>query len=552
MGPGRAAGRLLCCLALALVAGGASCVPDAPPKLELSADVLVPERLGVVLWVDGLDIEFFESLQKAGRLPNITRYLIRRGVTVDEAIGSLPTITYANNVSFATGLFPGHHGIVGNKWFDRYRLIFQDYSFIKTYRQVDADFTAGTIYEALADEYTATILTPVRRGATRNIDNWATAGVAWFFGYQATVNHLTTLRFELISRLAKRTGRWPRFILAYFVTPDTVGHAHGTKAPPYTEMILDVDRQVGHICRSLEAAGLLDRTYLTLISDHGFVDVRAHLDVAEYFRKTLGVPTISRMFGRGAAFEKRVGHFAEARAVVVAGGNRRCSIHLRPGRHWWRRPSPEEIDNFGVSSCADGTSGDLPSRLARLPAVDLLMVRLGGDSVRVQDRHGVGVIDRLLRQGRKCYRYRLVSGTDPLGYASNPTAAALIDGRYHDADAWLRATLETSRPDTVVQLVELNDSPRNGDIVLFAADGWDFAEGDRGGHGGLLRHEVVVPWLWAGPGLPAHARIRGARTVDLMPTILHLMGRGEAVPGGLDGKSIAERLLSARPGAGAE
>jgi len=541
---------LWCALAAALSAGG--CVPDAPPRIALAETTVVPAPVGLVFWVDGLDVEVFDTLQRAGKLPNITRYLIDRGVTVRQAVASAPTITYANNVSFLTGLLPGHHGIVGNKWFDRHRLIYQDYGVIKTYQQVDGDLGGvRTIFEALSDEFTASILTPVRRGATRNIDNWASAGVAWHFGYQATVNHLTTLRFELIARAANDGGRWPKFIYAYFVTPDTAGHAHGTRTGPYVEIILDVDRQIGHVCEALATAGLLDRTVMTLISDHGFVDTPKHFDVADYFRKTLKIATISKKFGRDELFEKRIAHFGTARAVVVTGGMRRTNIHLRAGKHWWRRPTEKQIDKFphcvGLHTAGVPIQPELPELLARHPATDLVMVRLGDHSVRVQNEAGVGVIDRVLRGRAKAYRYRVIRGTDPLGYASDPKAAALMDGGHHGGDAWLTATAGTRRPDLVVQLIELNDSPRSGDVVLFAADGWALGGDEKGGHGGLLRHEIVVPWVWAGPGLPAKASISVARTVDLTPTMLHLIGRADAIGGGLDGVSIADRLRRARP-----
>ena len=310
--------RIIICLFVpSVIMMGLACVPDAPPKVDVSPETQVPEKMGLVIWIDGLDINVFHSLQKAGQLPNITKYLINRGVMVKSAVASLPTITYANDVSFATGVLPGHHGIVANKWFDRYSLIFHDYGFIKTYRDVDFDFTYPTIYELLHDEYTATVLVPVRRGATRNIDNWASAGISWYFGLQKNVNHLTTVRFELINNVANLTGRWPRFILAYYVTPDTIGHMYGTTGGNYTDMIIDVDRQVGNICQALEKANLLEKTYITLVSDHGFVNTPNHFDVVNYFRKTLGIATINKMFGKDVPFERRLQHFAKARAVIA-------------------------------------------------------------------------------------------------------------------------------------------------------------------------------------------------------------------------------------------
>lgn len=543
-------------LVISIVLGGIACVPDTPPPVRLAPETRVPEKMGLVIWVDGLDIDVFNSLQKTNRLPNITKYLINRGVTVKSSVASLPTITYANDVSFVTGVFPGHHGIIANKWFDRYSLIFYDYGFIKTYRDVDFDFTYPTIYELLHDEYTATILVPVRRGATRNIDNWASAGISWYFGLQKNINHLTTVRFELISDVANLTGRWPKFILAYYVTPDTIGHMHGTTDGHYADMIIDVDKQVGNICQALEKANLLEKTYITLVSDHGFVNTPNHFDVVSYFRKNLGIETISKMFGKDVPFERRVRHFAKARAVIIVSGKRFCSIHLRAGKHWWERPTLREINNFvqkfGTIRDKDKTTIDkipLPESLAAQEAVEMLVIRAGDNSIILGNKTGLGKIDRITRDGEKLYRYGVIKGSDPLGYSTVAQAAVLMDGRYHDAETWLKASINTAHPDCVVQLIELSDSPRSGDIMLFARDGWDFDSSshpsNRGGHGGILRHEIIVPWIWAGPGIPAGKTIAVARTVDLMPTMLDLLGRAGFLKDRLDGTSIADKLKHA-------
>jgi len=533
---------------------GLACVPDAPPKVVILPETHVPEKMGLVIWVDGLDINVFNSLLKAGQLPNITKYLIKRGVVVESAVASLPTITYANDVSFATGVFPGHHGIVANKWFDRYSLIFHDYGFIKTYRDVDFDFTYPTIYELLHDEYTATILVPVRRGATRNIDNWASAGISWYFGLQKNINHLTTVRFELISNVANLTGRWPKFILAYYVTPDTIGHMHGTTDGHYADMIIDVDRQIGNICQALEKANLLEKTYITLVSDHGFVNTPNHFDVVSYFRKNLGIETINKMFGKNVPFEQRLRHFAKARAVIAVSSKRFCAIHLRSRKHWWERPTIEEIENFvqkfgTVKDKKTIAKASLPELLANQEAIELVVVRAGDNAVRVYNKNGIGIIERIIRDKQKLYRYRVVKGVDPLGYSTSCPAAKLMDGKYHDAEVWLKASIDTPHPDCVVQLIELSDSPRSGDIMLFARDGWDFDSpkhpSNRGGHGGIVRHEIIVPWIWAGPGIPHGRTIRAARTVNLMPTMLELIGRAERIKIKLDGISIAKRLKEA-------
>ena len=113
-----------------------------------------------------------------------------------DAVASYPTITYANSVSFVTGVLPAHHGIMGNKWFDREEMFLEDYTHMDSYRRVDGDFNTPTIYEMLSDQPTATITVPVRRGATRAVDNWASVGIAWFFGLTKTVDDLSVKRLE--------------------------------------------------------------------------------------------------------------------------------------------------------------------------------------------------------------------------------------------------------------------------------------------------------------------------------------------------------------------
>ena len=100
---------------------------------------------------------------------------------------------------------------------------------------------------------------------------------------------------------------------------------------------------------------------------------------------------------------------------------------------------------------------------------------------------------------------------------------ACSSARAHEADEWLEATAETEYPDLVVQLPEFFDSPRSPDVFVSPADGYGFTSGNAAGHGSLSRSETVVPFLFAGPGVPP-GRLHAARTVDLAPTLLAYLG----------------------------
>jgi hypothetical protein len=195
--------------------------------------------------------------------------------------------------------------------------------------------------------------------------------------------------------------------------------------------------------------------------------------------------------------------------------------------------------------------GDL---IQTLLALDGVLLAVHGDRgypeshVEIMSTAGDAVVTRVRQDGKKLYSYRVSRGQDPLGYTQAPAAAALSDGRLHTADQWLAATIATEYPDFVSQLPEMFDSPRAGDLALFAQRGWDFANGSHGGHGGLTRDETVVPMVFAAPDLPQGARLPYARTVALVPTLIDwLRGRKDpAIFRYFDADSLLDNLRAAR------
>ncbi len=521
-----------------VLSGLTGCGASRRPNVQLDRNVQRPDHAVVLITVDGLAADEFDELLAAGKLPNIRANLIDRGVRVRRAVASQPTITYANLTTILTGCYSGRHGILGNEWFDRNELLFRDYTTTATYRLVDGDYATPTLFDHLAPARSVSIQCASRRGVSRTIDNWASSGIRWFFGCFADVDRLIPLRMELIAQDANRWGAWPTLIHAYFPAVDEVGHRHGPDSPQYRQAVVNVDRQIGRLVQAVRDAGMVDRTFWVLTSDHGQVPSAPDrfLDVAGLLRRS-GFTVESRA-GAVAFWEEHHRHYAKIDAVVVTGGDRRATIHLRGSGGWRQRPAFAQVRALLDLAC--GSEAGPWTR----PQIGLALAArrdpdTGEQTIEVYSPRGHSRLRRRHVDSRAEYGYEVIT-TDALGGG--------VPAGWHDAEAWLALTAETQYPDLVVPLVELFDSARAGDVMLVAADDWDFARGNRGGHGGVAVGDALIPMVFAGPGLPAGGGIDHARLVDVAPTVLGLLRPTLAVTpiNRFDGLDRSEQLRNAR------
>jgi arylsulfatase A-like enzyme len=84
----------------------------------------------------------------------------------------------------------------------------------------------------------------------------------------------------------------------------------------------------------------------------------------------------------------------------------------------------------------------------------------------------------------------------------------------------------------VVRIIESNVGLENSLIVFMSDHGEEFGDHGKYGHGHSFHREVVeVPVILAGPSLPAGEVVdETVRTIDLLPTILDLVGEPERTP----------------------
>src|SRR5579862_8666302 len=147
---------------------------------------------------------------------------------------SFPSITFPNHVSLVTGLYPEHHGIVGNSFWDPARR--EEYNIQRT----GADgswYQAGTPLWVLAEQQhmnAACMFWPTCDGEIRGVRPayWKKYDTA--FPDPARVS-------QVIDWLKLPEQQRPHFITLYFSDVDSAGHRYGPESPETAEAVMRVD-----------------------------------------------------------------------------------------------------------------------------------------------------------------------------------------------------------------------------------------------------------------------------------------------------------------------
>jgi hypothetical protein len=202
----------------------------------------------------------------------------------------------------------------------------------------------------------------------------------------------------------------------------------------------------------------------------------------------------------------------------MVAGNGSAMVYARPGLprvERWPLERLRKAETFG-------SKRDLIAALVQEPAVAFVAGESETGGVWVESGAGAA---RLTLEA-DVVTYRPVTG-DPL-LVGRPWSASSRE--------WLEATWDGAFPDAPFHLFDQFKSPRSGDLVVIAREGYDFRDRfevpeHKAGHGSLIRAHMQTP-VWSSrpiPNLPL-------RTVDLFPAMLDWLG--VPLPRGIDGEFV--------------
>jgi predicted AlkP superfamily pyrophosphatase or phosphodiesterase len=195
-------------------------------------------------------------------------------------IPSYPSLTFPNHYTLVTGLYPEHHGIVANKFYDpvrKQRFAYNDAS------SKDGSWYGGTPLWVLAE----------KQGMRSACFFWPASeaeigGMRPSYYLKFDDHFPDPKRIEqVVSWLRLPAEQRPHFITLYYSNVDHAGHDYGPDSPQTAAAVAHVDQLVGDLWAKIRKLEL--SVDLIVVSDHGmereqgaWIDLDKYADLSHF------------------------------------------------------------------------------------------------------------------------------------------------------------------------------------------------------------------------------------------------------------------------------
>jgi predicted AlkP superfamily pyrophosphatase or phosphodiesterase len=202
--------------------------------------------------------------------PNLVAMAARGATAPDGMIPSYPSSTFPNHLTIITGLYPEHHGIVANVFYDPARD--ETYNYADRKAAWDGSWYAGVPLWSLAENNrmrAACFFWPASEAQMPNDEQHWTAGnrrPSYFVPYEPQVPNDERVE-QAIAWLKLPAAERPHFVTVYMGDVDGAGHPFGPDAPETAAAVKDVDAEIGKLEAGIEALHL--RVDVFVVADHG-------------------------------------------------------------------------------------------------------------------------------------------------------------------------------------------------------------------------------------------------------------------------------------------
>ncbi|MGA2169659.1 MAG: ectonucleotide pyrophosphatase/phosphodiesterase [Terracidiphilus sp.] len=209
----------------------------------------------------------------------------KRGVWAPEGmLPSYPSLTFPNHFTIVTGLYPEHHGLVANSFYDPATQT--RYAISDPQAVTDGAWYNGIPLWSLAESQgmrSACLFWP---GSEAKIAGFQPT---YYLHFDDKIDDMARIR-QVLAWLRLPAADRPHFITLYYSEPDHEGHEFGPDAPETKAAVLKVDGLVGKLKAGLDATGLpID---LVVVSDHGMIKAEGGWITLDQFADLTGFDAV--------------------------------------------------------------------------------------------------------------------------------------------------------------------------------------------------------------------------------------------------------------------
>lgn len=223
--------------------------PNAPEQRNKPYVVLV-----------SLDGFRYDYAQKYGA-KNLVALAARGASAPQGMMPSYPSLTFPNHISIVTGLYPEHHGIVANTFYDPARK--QRYAYNDPTSSNDGSWYSGTPLWALAERQGMRAACMFWPGSEVEIAGFRPSYYLRFGEKYSDAKRID----QIVAWLRLPAERRPHFITLYFGSVDHAGHVFGPDSAQTADAVRHVDTMIGRLASELSQLPL--PVDLVVVADHG-------------------------------------------------------------------------------------------------------------------------------------------------------------------------------------------------------------------------------------------------------------------------------------------
>ncbi|MDY0026039.1 MAG: ectonucleotide pyrophosphatase/phosphodiesterase [Lentimicrobium sp.] len=226
------------------------------------------DQIVVVLSLDGFRWDY--SQKTATPTLNL---VAKEGVSTESLIPCFPSKTFPNHYTIATGLYPAHHGLVNNSFYDP--ALGESYAILNKEARFNADFYKGE----------PIWITAQKQGLLTASYNWVGSEVPiqdmcpdYWKDYDGGISLIQRID-TIINWLEMPENLRPRLIMAYYHEPDGVGHTYGPDDARTLNRVHELDSLTGILYNRIKALPNANCINFIVLSDHGMGNIDSERNI---------------------------------------------------------------------------------------------------------------------------------------------------------------------------------------------------------------------------------------------------------------------------------